>query len=83
VLSTIAANHTKALAADHGATSALIGGYQLAFLAGAVVIGAGIVLAFVLLRPRDSRLELQVAPGSAGDDGPHAPTNFEIEEQAA
>ena len=51
VLSTIAANHTKALADDHGLTSALIGGYQLAFLAGAVAIGAGIVLAFALLRP--------------------------------
>jgi EmrB/QacA subfamily drug resistance transporter len=83
VLSTIAANHTKALAADHGATSALIGGYQLAFLAGAVVIGAGIVLAFALLRPRDPGLEVQLAAGSAGDDSPRAPANFEIEEQAA
>jgi hypothetical protein len=36
VLSTIAANHTKALVADdHGLTSSLISGYQLAFLAGA------------------------------------------------
>src|SRR6185503_9360729 len=43
VLSTIAANHTKALADDHGPVSALIGGYQLAFIAGAVAIGAGIV----------------------------------------
>jgi EmrB/QacA subfamily drug resistance transporter len=83
VLSTIAANHTKALAADHGATSALIGGYQLAFVAGAGVIATGIVLAFALLRPRDPRLELQFAPGSAEDDGRRAPTNFEIEEQAA
>jgi EmrB/QacA subfamily drug resistance transporter len=82
VLSTIAANHTKALAADHGATSALIGGYQLAFLVGAAFIGVGIVLAFALLRPRDPRLELQFAPGSAEDHG-HAPTNFQIEEQAA
>jgi MFS family permease len=83
VLSTIAANHTKALAADHGATSALIGGYQLAFVAGAGVIATGIVLAFALLRPRDPRLELQFAPGSAEDDGRRAPTNIEIEEQAA
>jgi EmrB/QacA subfamily drug resistance transporter len=77
VLSTIAANHTKALAADHGATSALIGGYQLAFLAGAVFISSGIVLAFALLRPRDPQLELQLAPGSG------APTSFDIEEKAA
>jgi EmrB/QacA subfamily drug resistance transporter len=83
VLSTIAANHTKALADDHGLTSALISGYQLAFLAGALVISTGIVLAFALLRPRDPRLELQLAPASAGGDGPHAATNFEIEEQAA
>ena len=52
VLSTLAANHTKALSADHGAVSALIGGYQLAFIAGAMVISAGIVLAFWLLGPQ-------------------------------
>src|SRR6185436_17045107 len=39
VLSTPAANHTNALSADHGLTSSLIGGYQLAFISGAVVIG--------------------------------------------
>jgi EmrB/QacA subfamily drug resistance transporter len=53
VLSTIAANHTKALADDHSLTSSLVGGYQLAFLAGALAIATGIVLAFVLLRPRE------------------------------
>jgi EmrB/QacA subfamily drug resistance transporter len=83
VLSTIAANHTKALADDHGLTSALIGGYQVAFLAGAVAIATGIVLAFVLLRPRDPGLELQLAGGPAVDEGPRVPTNFEIEEKAA
>ena len=64
-------------------TSSLIGGYQLAFLAGAAVIAVGIVLAFALLRPRDPRLELQLAQGSAEDDGPRAHANFKIEEQAA
>jgi EmrB/QacA subfamily drug resistance transporter len=83
VLSTIAANHTKALSDDHGLTSALIGGYQLAFLAGAMAIGIGIVLAFALLRPRDPGLELQLAPASAPDDGPHAPTSLDIQEKAA
>jgi EmrB/QacA subfamily drug resistance transporter len=70
VLSTIAANHTKALAPDHGITDSLIGGYQLAFLVGALAIGTGIVLALALLRPREPRLEL-------------APTTFDIEEKAA
>ena len=63
VLSTIAANHTKALSDDHGVTSALIGGYQLAFLAGALAIATGIVLAFALLRPPDRRQELELAAG--------------------
>ena len=62
VLSTVAANHTKGLRSDgDGLTSSLIGGYQLAFFAGAATIGAGIVLAFVLLRPRNARPELQLA----------------------
>ncbi|HEY0571514.1 MAG TPA: MFS transporter, partial [Enterovirga sp.] len=62
VLSTIAANHTKALvAAHHELTSSLIDGYQLAFLTGAGVIVTGIGLAFVLLRPRGQRRALQPA----------------------
>jgi EmrB/QacA subfamily drug resistance transporter len=62
VLSTVAANHTKDLLSDgNGATSSLLGGYHVAFLAGAVAIAAGIVLAFGLLRPRDPRSEVQHA----------------------
>jgi EmrB/QacA subfamily drug resistance transporter len=72
VLSTIAANHTKALADTHGPVSALIGGYQVAFLAGALTIAIGIVLAFALLRPREAR------PASAP-----LPANFDIQEKAA
>jgi hypothetical protein len=83
VLSASAANHTKALADDQGLTSALIGGYQVAFLAGALAIGTGIVLAFALLRPSDPRPQLQLATGPPGDDGPRVPTNFDIEEKAA
>jgi MFS family permease len=57
VLSTVAANHTKGLLSDgNGVTSSLLGGYHVAFIAGAVAIGAGIVLAFALLRPRGPRL---------------------------
>ena len=83
VLSTVATNRTKALADDHGLASSLIGGYQLAFLAGALVIGTGIVLAFALLRPHEPRQELQLATGPAGDGGPRLPTKFDIEEKAA
>ena len=53
VLGTIATNHTKGLvAAGQPLTTSLIGGYHLAFLTAAATIGAGIVLALVLLRPR-------------------------------
>jgi EmrB/QacA subfamily drug resistance transporter len=79
VLSTIAANHTKALADDHGLTSSLIGGYQLAFISGAVAIATGIALAFALLRPRSQRQELQLAAAPAGN----VRTHIDIEDQAA
>jgi EmrB/QacA subfamily drug resistance transporter len=79
VLSTLADNHTKGLLADHhGLTSSLIGGYRLAFLIGAVVIAAGILLAFALLRPRKTRPELELAESPTD-----IPTNFEMEKQAA
>jgi EmrB/QacA subfamily drug resistance transporter len=62
VLSTVAANHTKGLIAAHqGHISALIGGYHVAFLVGAVAIATGLVLALVLLRPGNARPELQLA----------------------
>ena len=80
VLSTLAANHTKGLLADgHGARGALIGGYQVAFIAGAVAIGAGIVLAFALLRPREPRPELQLAEPRRRTAAP----TLAMEEQAA
>jgi EmrB/QacA subfamily drug resistance transporter len=83
VLSTVAANHTKALlSADHGLTSSLIGGYQVAFLAGAATIAIGIVLAFALLRPRDAQPELQLAEARADNDTA-VPTNLDMEQQAA
>ena len=75
VLSTVAANHTKGLlATHHGATSALIDGYQVAFLAGALAIAVGIALAFALLRPRAPRQELQPA---------EAALQIDVERQAA
>jgi EmrB/QacA subfamily drug resistance transporter len=79
VLSTIAANHTKGLvAANHTLASAEIDGYQRAFLSGAGVIAVGIGLAFVLLRPRGQRRELQPARAES-----HSPANIEMEKQAA
>jgi MFS family permease len=65
VLSTVAASHTKGLIAAHqGHISALIGGYHVAFLVGAIVITAGLALALVLLRPRSPRATLQLAHAS-------------------
>src|SRR4051794_16160915 len=80
ILSTLAANHTKALrAGDHGVTGSLVGGYQLGFLIGAAFIGAGILLALVLLRQRPLRPELQLAERPAGTAG----VKVAIEERAA
>ena len=82
VLSTIAANRTKGLLSAHqGLTSSLIGGYHLAFIAGAGTIAAGIVLAFALLRPGRAQPGLQLADPPAADDA--ARINFDIEREAA
>jgi hypothetical protein len=65
-LSTVAANHTKALlTTHHGLTGSLIGGYHVAFIAGAAAIAAAIVLAFVLLPRRGARPALRVATAPA------------------
>jgi len=80
VLATIAADHTRGMVSDgNGLTSSLISGYHVAFAAGAVVIGAGIVLAFLLLRPRDPELQIAEAPVERTP----APARFAMEEQAA
>jgi hypothetical protein len=63
VLSTIATDRTQGLrAAGDGVTDALIGGYRVAFLTGAVVVAAGIGVALILLRPRAPRTRLRVTP---------------------
>src|SRR4051794_4968347 len=80
VLSTLADNHTKGLLADHHRlTGALIGGYHLAFLAGAATIAAGIGLAFALLRPRNPRSAIETAEGDLAPI--HA--NLDMEQEAA
>jgi EmrB/QacA subfamily drug resistance transporter len=58
-LGTIATDHTKALSSSGQAlTSALTGGYHLAYIVGAVCVAVGILAAFVTLRP-PSRTVLQ------------------------
>ncbi|MBV9197201.1 MAG: MFS transporter [Solirubrobacterales bacterium] len=82
VLSTIAANHTKGLLSTHHhtLTASLISGYHLGFLVGAGAIAAGGALALLLLRPRQVRAELELAP--APDDTAIA-TTFQLEQEAA
>ena len=83
VLSTIAANRTKGLLSAHqGLTSSLISGYHLAFLVGAATIAAGIVLAFVLLRPRRARAGAPTGQRPPRQTTPHR-INFDIEREAA
>jgi MFS family permease len=75
VLSTLATDHTKSLlSAGHAPVGALIGGYQLAFITGAALIGVGAVLAYALMRPRKPRREVRLARVSAP---------LALEEQAA
>jgi MFS family permease len=82
VLSTVAANHTKGLLSDgQGLTSSLLGGYHVAFIAGAAAIGSGIVLAFALLRPREPELQLAKAPVESSTV--RIPASVATEEQAA
>jgi EmrB/QacA subfamily drug resistance transporter len=84
LLSTIASNHTKTLlAAHHGVTTSLISGYHLAFLTGAAIVATGLVLAFGLLRPRQTQPELQLVTPPAADDNATVQTNLNMEQQAA
>ena len=51
-LGTIATDHTKALSAGgHSLTSALTGGYHLAYVVAAICVSLGILAAFLILRP--------------------------------
>ncbi len=84
VLSTVAANHTKALlVAHHGLTASLIGGYHLGFLAGAAVIAVGIALAPVLLRSSRPRTDLGLAEEPEADGPVGALDTSDLERQAA
>jgi EmrB/QacA subfamily drug resistance transporter len=84
VLSTVAANHTKGLlAAHHGITTSLIGGYHLAFFVGGATIATGILLAFALLRVRNPRSEPKLAVAPPANHGAAVLTNLDMEQEAA
>ena len=60
-LGTIATDHTKALTASgHPLSSALTGGYHLAYLVAAVCVALGILAAFLVLRPPSATVQQEV-----------------------
>jgi EmrB/QacA subfamily drug resistance transporter len=72
ILGTLATNHTKALEAQHHSlTSALLGGYHLAFTIGAASVAVGIATALAVLgrdgRPVAVRAVATQPSGSAGE----------------
>jgi EmrB/QacA subfamily drug resistance transporter len=84
VLSTIATNQTKAiLSTHHGVQASLISGYHLAFLIGAATIASGIALAFVLLGPRSTRPQLELAQAPAPAQDELTLTDLDMEREAA
>jgi EmrB/QacA subfamily drug resistance transporter len=63
VLSTIATTRTHDLMASGGSSlaKALTGGFQSAFLGGALIAGLGVVATLILIRNRDSRAHMEMA----------------------
>jgi EmrB/QacA subfamily drug resistance transporter len=60
-LGTIATDHTKALSASgHALSSALTGGYHLAYMVAAVCVAIGILAAFLLLRPPANAVQQEI-----------------------
>jgi EmrB/QacA subfamily drug resistance transporter len=70
-LGTVATDHTKALsAAGHSLSSALTGGYDLAYIVAAVCVAGGILAAFLVLRPpaaMQQEVEEAVEQGTEGE----------------
>jgi EmrB/QacA subfamily drug resistance transporter len=84
VLSTVAANHARALLGEgQTPTSSLIGGDHLAFLIAAGAIGTGILLALVLLRTRNPEPRLQVIQVSPPVADGVAGAELQLEREAA
>jgi EmrB/QacA subfamily drug resistance transporter len=60
-LGTIATDHTKALSASgHALSSALTGGYHLAYVVGAAFVAFGILAALLVLRPPAGTMQQEV-----------------------
>jgi len=60
-LGTIATDHTKSLSAGgHSLISALTGGYHLAYLVAAACVAAGVLAAFLVLRPPAGAVQQEV-----------------------
>jgi MFS family permease len=60
-LGTVATDHTKALSASgHALSSALTGGYHLAYLVAAVCVAFGILAAFLVLGPPASTVQQEI-----------------------
>jgi EmrB/QacA subfamily drug resistance transporter len=76
VLGTIAADHTKSLAATHSHAAALTGGYQLAFLIASGCVLVGIVLAQVAL-PAPPVTPVTSAEGQPSAQTPEPELTFE------
>ncbi|HEV3283456.1 MAG TPA: MFS transporter [Solirubrobacteraceae bacterium] len=67
-LGTIATDHTKTLTASgHSLTSALTGGYHLAYLVAAVFVAVGILASVLLLRAPTSALREEVDDGALAE----------------
>jgi MFS family permease len=67
-LGTIATDHTKTLTASgHSLTSALTGGYHLAYLVAAVFVAVGILASVLLLRAPTSALREEVEDGALAE----------------
>jgi EmrB/QacA subfamily drug resistance transporter len=81
-LGTIATDHTKALSASgHALSSALTGGYHLAYLVAAVCVAFGILAAFLLLRPPADVVQREVE--ELERDFERAPASARTAEQLA
>jgi MFS family permease len=71
VLATLAATETKGLrAAGESAASALNGGYHLAYLVGAALVGVAIVVALTVLQSERRAAEAAERPEPAGRPRP-------------
>jgi EmrB/QacA subfamily drug resistance transporter len=81
-LGTIATDHTKALAASgHPLPVALTGGYHLAYIVAASCVAAGIVAAFLVLRPPAASVPQELA--EAERDGAAGAVVAQAQAQAA